>query len=124
MINFIQTIAVYIESQQQALEFYTQKLGFEVRRNESMGPRGNWIEVGPPGAQTCLVLYPRSLMPNWKELKPSVVFNCDNVHVTCQELAARGVRISEQPRAMAWGTYAKFADPDGNEFLLTTPRAG
>jgi predicted enzyme related to lactoylglutathione lyase len=124
MINAVQSVALYVESQQQALEFYTQKLGFDVRRNESMGTRGSWIEVGPPGAETCLVLYPRSLMPNWKELKPSVVFKCDNVHGTCQELAARGVRISEQPREMAWGTYAKFADPDGNEFLLTSPRDG
>jgi predicted enzyme related to lactoylglutathione lyase len=30
--------------------------------------------------------------------------------------------ITGQPRVMGWGIYAKFADPDGNEFLLTTPR--
>jgi lactoylglutathione lyase len=122
MIEHIKTVPVYVEDQQQSLSFYTQTLGFEVRRNEPMESRGNWIEVAPCGAQTCLVIYPRALMPDWQELQPSVVFQCDDVEATCAGLAARGVRITEQPREMAWGTYAKFADPDGNEFLLTAPK--
>jgi predicted enzyme related to lactoylglutathione lyase len=124
MIEHIKAVAVYVEDQGQALDFYTQQLGFEVRRNEPMGPRGNWVEVAPPGARTCLVLYPRSLMPSWKVLKPSLLFKCDDVEATCLELAAKGVRITEPPRALGWGTYARFADPDGNEFLLTTPKGG
>src|SRR4051812_34589000 len=119
MIEYIKTVAVYVEDQQRSLDFYTQKLGFEVRRNESMGPRGNWIEVAPVGARSCLVIYPRSLMANWKELKPSVVFQCADVEATCKEFTSRGVQITDGPKEMAWGTYAKFVDPDGNEFLLT-----
>ena len=122
MIQAIKNIAVYVADQQKALDFYTQKLGFEVRRRQALGPHGDWIEIAPPGGQTGLVLYPRALMPAWQELKPSVVFQCDNVEATCKELAARGVAITGPPRIMAWGVYAKFADPDGNEFLLTTPR--
>jgi len=122
MIQAIKTVAVYVEDQQKALDFYTQKLGFEVRRRQSLGPQGDWIEVAPSSGQTGLVLYPRALMPAWKELKPSVVFQCDNVEATCKELAAKGVSITGQPRVMGWGIYAKFADLDGNEFLLTTPK--
>lgn len=118
MIRSIRTVAVYVADQQLALEFYTTKLGFEVRRNEPMGPNASWIELAPPEAQTCLVIYPRAMMKNWQELKPSVVFLCDDAHATCNELAAKGVRITDQPKKMAWGTYAKFADLDGNEFLL------
>ena len=66
---------------------------------------------------------PRSLMPDWEELKPSVVVKCDDVGATWAELAAKGVPITDRPRGTGWGTYATFADPDGNEFLLTTPRA-
>ena len=62
MIGPIKTVAVYVEDQQQALEFYTDKLGFEVRRNETMMPGVNWVEVAPKGADTCVVIYPRALM--------------------------------------------------------------
>src|SRR5262249_17771089 len=84
MIQAIKTVAVYVGDQQQALDFYTQKLGFEVRRRQTLGPQGDWIEIGPPGSQTGLVLYPRALMPAWKELKPSLVFQCENVEATCK----------------------------------------
>ncbi|MGH7231476.1 MAG: VOC family protein [Nitrospiraceae bacterium] len=43
---------MYVADQQRSLDLYTQKLGFEVRRTESMGPGGKWIELAPPGAQT------------------------------------------------------------------------
>jgi catechol 2,3-dioxygenase-like lactoylglutathione lyase family enzyme len=48
MIASIKTVAVYVSDQKEALRFYTKKLGFEVRRTESMGPDGTWVEVGPP----------------------------------------------------------------------------
>jgi len=120
MIRHIKTVAVYVTDQKRSLEFYTNKLGFEVRRNEHMGPNASWIELAPPGAQTCLAIYPRAMMKNWQELKPSVVFNCDDAHVTCEALAVQGVQITDQPKKMVWGTYAKFADPDGNEFLVVS----
>jgi predicted enzyme related to lactoylglutathione lyase len=103
-----------------SLGFYAQKLGFEVRRDQSMGPGGNWLELAPPGAQTCLVLYPKAMMPNWAELKPSIVFSSKDVEATCRELAAKGVPITEGPKKMAWGTYAKIKDPDGNEFVISS----
>lgn len=118
MIKHIATVAVYVEDQQKALEFWTEKVGFVVHRNESMGPAGNWIEVGPEGAQSCLVIYPKTLMPNWEELKPSIVFACDNIQQTYERMAAAGVKFLEAPNRMAWGTYARFEDIDGNEFLL------
>jgi lactoylglutathione lyase len=122
VIEHVKTVAVYVEDQERALDFYTRTLGFELRSDVPLGPRGRWLEVAPPGAQTGLVLYPRALMANWRELKPSFVFRCDDVRATCQQFAANGVRITGPPTEMAWGTFAKFADPDGNEFLLTTPR--
>ena len=58
-----------------------------------MGPHGAWIEVGPAGAQSCLVLYPRSMMADSAERKPSIVFTCDDIEQIYQELAARGVPL-------------------------------
>ena len=57
MITNVKTVAVYVSDQEEAVRFYTEKLGFEVRRNQLMGPGGNWIEVAPPGAQSRVVIY-------------------------------------------------------------------
>ncbi|MFY9554285.1 MAG: VOC family protein [Blastocatellia bacterium] len=90
-------MVIYVADQEKAVEFYTMKLGFEVRRTLPIGPNANWIEVAPPGAQTCLVLYSKSMMTNWAELKPSVVFQCPDVVETCLRLDALGVRIKITP---------------------------
>ena len=121
MIGPVKTVAVYVEDQQAAVEFYTTKLGFEVRRNEPMAPGANWVEVAPPGGQTGLVLYPRAMMKGWEEMRPSVVFSCTDIEATCATLWAAGVKVVDQPHPMPWGIYAKIADPDGNEFLLVQP---
>jgi lactoylglutathione lyase len=120
MISHIKTVGVYVADQAKALDFYSKVLGFEVRVNLSMGPAGNWLEVAPPGAQTGLVVYPRAMMPEWANLKPSVVFTCRDVEAACTALTARGVKFTSPPTKMKWGTFAKFADVDGNEFVLTT----
>jgi predicted enzyme related to lactoylglutathione lyase len=62
------------------------------------------------------------MMTNWQELKPSVVFHCPDVEATCRQLEANGVRITMPPTPMAWGVFAKFADPDGNEFGMTSQK--
>src|SRR2546430_11206059 len=116
MIGPIKTVGVYVEDQNRSLEFFTHKLGFTLRRKIPMGPEVHWIEVSPPGAQSSLVLYPKSMMTNWTEMKPSLVFHCDDVTGTCQRLEAAGVTIKMQPTQLPWGTFATFLDPDGNEF--------
>jgi len=118
MLGHIATVAVYVVDQEKALKFWTEKLGFEVRANHKMTPDASWIEVGSQNGQTHIVIYPRSMMPNWKEMKPSIVFFCDDVEKTFEELSMKGVEFTEDPKEMDWGTYAKFRDPDGNEFLI------
>ena len=121
MIRRIATVAVYVDDQEAALAFWRDRAGFEVRREEAMGMAGTWLEVAPPGAESRVVIYPRSLMTNWRELKPSIVFECDDLAVTHAAMSDRGVEFTEPPKKMAWGTYATFVDPDGNEFLLKGP---
>ena len=118
MIAAIATVAVYVEDQERALAFWTRQVGFTVHRTRSMGPAGSWIEVGPRDGTSCLVLYPKAMMPDWAERKPSIVFRCDDVERTYHELADRGVHFSQPPRKMAWGLFASFKDVDGNELGL------
>jgi len=120
MIGPIKTVGVYVENQQSSLEFWTRKIGFVVRRTLPMGPGAQWIEISPPDGQSSLVLYPRAMMPGWERMLPSVVFHCADVESFCKKLESAGVRITMQPTPLPWGNFAKFADPDGNEFGLTS----
>jgi len=121
MLTHVKTVAVYVEDQERAEAFYTGKLGFEVRRKVQMGPKVHWIELAPPGAQSCLVLYPRSMMQDWQHKKASVTFACADAEATYRDLSERGVKFSLTPSQMPWGVFATFMDPDGNEFLMTSP---
>ena len=124
MITSIKTVAIYVEDQNRALEFYTTKLGFEVRRKEQMTANVHWIELAPKGGQTCLVIYPKAMMKDWRERKPSIVFACADARATSEELKSRGVVFLDPPKDMSWGTFATFRDPDGNELVLTSPPHG
>jgi predicted enzyme related to lactoylglutathione lyase len=118
MITHIATAAVYTDDQQKALEFWTARAGFEVHRQQHMTADASWIEVGPAGAQSCLVIYPRSMMPDWRERQPSIVFECDDLQATYTEMAKRSVRFTQPPHPLPWGPFALFEDPDGNTFGL------
>ena len=121
MISNIATAAVYVENQNEDLEFWTEKVGFVVHREKRMSAEASWIEVGPKGARSCLVIFPKTMMANWSERKPSIVFDCDSVKDTYTEMNARGVIFSQTPQAMGWGTFAIFTDPEGNSFGLREP---
>lgn len=101
-----------------ALKFWTEQVGFTLLRKEPMNPQGYWLEAGPEGARSAIVLYPRSMMADWAERKPSIVFECDEIQRTYQEMSSREVHFLQEPKKMTWGTFAIFQDPDGNEFVL------
>lgn len=118
MITNIRTVGVYVSDQDVALRFYTGVLGFEVRADRPMGKQGRWLEAAPPGAQSRLVIYPRTMMQDWESRKPSVVLGCEDLEVEYERLSGLGVEFSQTPTRMKWGSFAIFADPDGNEFVL------
>jgi lactoylglutathione lyase len=124
MIAAIATAAIYVDDQTRSLEFWTERVGFSVHRSLSMGPNAAWIEVGPVGAQSCLVLYPRAMMSDAAERKPSIVFTCENIEQTYQEMTARGIVFTQPPQSMGWGMFAIFNDLDGNWYGLRQGEPG
>lgn len=118
MITKIGTVAVYVEDQQKAKEFWTEKAGFEVRAEHPMGPNAFWLEVAPQKSESRLVIYPKSMMQGSENLKASIVFECDDVIDTYKNMRANGVEFKEEPQEMQWGTFAQFSDEDGNEFII------
>jgi len=118
MFNAIK-VCIYVDDIQRSVDFYTQKLGFEIAVAHPMGPAAKWTELVYNHGQLRLIPYPKSMMPDWKERKPSIVFSCANVGETYDELRKRGVGFKGPPEKMGWGNFAHFADPDGNEFGLS-----
>jgi catechol 2,3-dioxygenase-like lactoylglutathione lyase family enzyme len=96
----IATTGIYVDNQEEFLRFWTEKMGFEIRAKHPMGTQTNWSEVVPKGAQSCLVPYLKSMMPSWRELKPSVVFLCDHVEKTFNALKSKGVNFVEGLKKM------------------------
>jgi predicted enzyme related to lactoylglutathione lyase len=120
MITQVKLVGICVGDQQRALEFYTKKLGFEVRTDQPMGPGARWIEVAPPGAETGLALWTPPGLEDRIGTFSQVVFRCVDVQATYEQLKARGVEFRQEPKAQPGGVMAQFADPDGNLFVLTS----
>ena len=125
-ITHIKTTTVPIGDEEQALDFYINKLGFEVRRDDKMGPDMRWIEVAPPGAQTVIVLA-RGYGHDADRVGTftGLVLEADDIQTTYEKLRDNGVTFSEGPTAQPWGgVQALFADQDGNGYVLVQTQPG
>ena len=114
----IATVAIYVEDQKKALKFWTEQIGLSIVRSHPVGLELKWVELSDEGPGTCLVIYPRSMMQDWAERKPSIVFECKDVQKKYEELAARGVVFTQEPKKLPWGLFAIFMDTEGNWFGL------
>lgn len=129
MITAIHTSTIFVRDQDKALDFYLNKLGFEKLRDDPMGPASRWIEVAPPGAQSHVLLYkPTPEMPGAATYEAAmasigafstILFRCDDVRRTYEELSAKGVQFPTPPEQQPWGWWAAFEDQDGNSFGLS-----
>ncbi len=131
----IATAQIWVHDQDEALAFYTEKLGFEVRADVTLPELGNfrWLTVGPPSQEDVsivLMAIPgepvldaetkaqvESLMG--KGFAGTVFFATDDCRRDYEELAARGVEFTEEPESRPYGIDAGFRDPSGNRFRLT-----
>lgn len=126
MLTRIGTITVQVTDQNKALEFYTKKLGFEKRADQSMGPNQRWIEVAPPRAETRILLYKATKdapgAASYRAAKASIgkstgmVFETDDILKTFADLKAKGVKIIDEPKKQPYGWWGVFTDQDDNSY--------
>jgi uncharacterized glyoxalase superfamily protein PhnB len=126
MLTRVGTITVQVSDQDQALAYYTEKLGFEVRQDIPMGPEQRWIEVAPAGAQTRVLLYKATPdQPGADSYEAAqarvgtstgMVLDVDDIVATFTQLRERGVTIVEEPSQQSYGWWGVVADQDGNTY--------
>ena len=125
MITRVNIVGAYVSDQQRALEFYTQKLGMELRNDQPMGPDQRWIEVGPKGHDTTIVLYTPEGQEDRIGTFASFTLECDDIMATYEELRGKGVEFAQPPEMQPWGMMmAIVKDQDGNSIVMTQPPAG
>ncbi len=134
----IATAQLWVNDQDEALAFYTEKLGFEVRADVTLPELGDfrWLTVGPaeqPDIAIVLMAIPgppvmdaetadqvRSLMS--KGYAGTIFLSTDDCQASYEELKGRGVEFVEQPEERPYGIDSSFRDPSGNHIRLTEVR--
>jgi len=129
---------LWVQDQDEALAFYSEKLGMEVRADVTLPEMGDfrWLAVGPvgqPDVAIVLMSIPgppvmdperaeqvRSLMA--KGFAGTIFLATEDCHASYEELKGRGVEFVEQPEERPYGIDSSFRDPSGNHIRLTQVR--
>jgi uncharacterized glyoxalase superfamily protein PhnB len=129
---------LWVHDQDEALEFYTKRVGMEVRADVTVAELGNfrWLTVGPagqPDISIVLMAIPgppvmdaqtadevKRLMA--KGFAGTVFLTTEDIYSDYEQLKARGVEFSEQPEERPYGIDSGFRDPSGNSLRLTQVR--
>jgi uncharacterized glyoxalase superfamily protein PhnB len=129
---------LWVHNQDEALAFYTQILGMEVRQDVTLPEMGNfrWLTVGPPNQpDVSIVLMEVAGPPLMSEetteqvrtlvakgFAGTVFLVTDDAYASYEELKARGVEFTETPEERPYGIDSGFRDPSGNSLRLTQVR--
>ena len=129
---------LWVHDQDEALAFYTEKLGMEVRADVTMAELGDfrWLTVSPKGQEDVTIVLMaipgppvmdpetadqvRSLMA--KGFAGTVFLTTDDCRASYEELSGRGVEFVDQPNEQPYGIDSSFRDPSGNHIRLTQVR--
>jgi catechol 2,3-dioxygenase-like lactoylglutathione lyase family enzyme len=138
MLKQLTNVQVWVDDQDEALAFYTEKLGLELREDVTVPEMGNfrWLSVGVPGQPDIaitLMAVPgppvfddetreqiKSLLA--KGASGGLFFATDDVQRSYQELKSRGVEFQQEPTEQPYGIDAGFRDPSGNSMRMAQLR--
>ena len=130
MIKDVPLTGVFVNDQDAALDFYTNKLGLEKVQDEPYGEGGaRWITVSPVGYRTRIVLkkaehdYEKALVGR-SDGAPILTLGTNDVRAVYERLRERGVRFLGEPYRYPWGIGALLLDQDGSPILLQQEDSG
>lgn len=123
----ITQIALIVRDYDEAIEFYTRALGFELLEDTPQGNGKRWVRVGPAGSEFSLLLA-RAATPEQQRAvgnqsggRVFLFLHTGDFHADHRRMKAEGVRFTEEPRHEPYGTVAVFRDLYGNKWDLIGP---
>lgn len=124
----LSVVTLLVRDQDEALDFYVDKLGFQKRDDRSYGEGFRWVTVAAPGqSDPALTLVKadtdekRQAVGKQAAGQPLFVIETDDFDATYQEMKSRGVKFMGEPEAQPWGQEVVFQDLYGNLFDLLQP---
>ena len=124
MIKDVPLIGIFVNDQEAALDFYTNKLGLELIQDEPYGESGaRWITVSPAEMRIRIVLKKaekehEKAMLGHSDGAPILTLGTNDIHAAYERLKERGVRFLGEPYRYPWGIGALLLDQDGSPILL------
>jgi len=134
MLKQLTYVQVWVHDQDEALAFYTDKLGMELREDVTVPEMGNfrWLSVGVPGQDVSITLMAIPGPPVFDEdtrkqiqdllakgAAGGLFFTTDDVRSAYEDLKGRGVEFTQEPTEQPYGLDAGFRDASGNHFRMT-----
>lgn len=135
MITRVTHITVYVRNDDEALAFFTDKLGFKKKMDSPMGPGGpRWLTVTPPGQSDFEVtLFNPSTWFKGEEARIAseqigrqamIILASDDIDADYRALKAAGITIDSGVRDLPWGRDLVFRDLYGNQYNLVQSKRG
>jgi catechol 2,3-dioxygenase-like lactoylglutathione lyase family enzyme len=134
MLKQLTHVQVWVLDQDEALKFYTEKLGMELREDVTVPEMGNfrWLSVGVPGQEDVSItlmeipgppVFEEETRQNIHELlsrgaSGGLFFTTDDAQKSYEELKSRGVEFTQEPTEQPYGIDAGFRDSSGNHFRM------
>ena len=126
----IATVTVVVADYDEAIAWYTHRLGFELLEDTALGDGKRWVTVAPAGGGTRLLLAEpknakeRAAIGNQAGGRVFLFLESDDFARDYAAMQAKGVVFKEAPRHEAYGSVAVFADLHGNLWDLLEPKRG
>lgn len=121
-------IALVVDDYDEAIEFYTKKLQFELIEDTVLTETKRWVVVRPKGSNGCGLLLAKAATGEQKKVvgnqtggRVFLFLRTDNFQRDFQNLIDNSIKIVRQPVRETWGTVAVFADLYGNLWDLVEP---
>jgi predicted enzyme related to lactoylglutathione lyase len=134
MLKNLTNVQVWVHDQDEALAFYTENLGLELREDVTVPEMGNfrWLSVGVPGQDDVAItlmavpgppVFDADTREKIMELMAKgaasgLFFSTEDCQATYEELKSRGVEFQQEPTEQPYGIDAGFRDPSGNQMRV------
>jgi catechol 2,3-dioxygenase-like lactoylglutathione lyase family enzyme len=123
-------VSLVVNDYDEALEFYTQKLGFRLIEDTKLTDKKRWVIVAPPGANECCLLLAkaadekqRAAIGNQTGGRVFLFLSTDDFWRDYNTMSGKGIRFVRPPKQEQYGMVAVFEDLYGNLWDLLQPNA-